>query len=155
MNILIIITPQNVSVFRVLLVRIFPHSDWIMRDTDHLSVLFLRIQSECGEIQTRVTTNMDTFCTLNNCESLLISLFASFKFIPIALISLRDHCQNVCINFHQTKCKPANFIQTKTRRCHFSAPKLGRLSMYIGGIPFLVSNGDVVLKWDLYMVYVM
>ena len=29
----------NESVFRVILVRIFPHSEWMWRDTDHLSVL--------------------------------------------------------------------------------------------------------------------
>ena len=131
MNILIIITPQKVAVFRVLLVRIFPHLDWIMRDTDHLSV-FLRIQCECGEIRTRITTNMDTFCTVNNYESSLISLFLSFKFIATALINLRDRCQKVCIIFHQTKCRPANFIQTKTRRFHFSAPKLGDLACILG-----------------------
>ena len=47
------------SVFRVFLVSIFPHLDWI----------FLRIQSECRKIQTRKTPNTDTFhavlCTLN------------------------------------------------------------------------------------------
>ena len=37
------------SVFGVLLVRIFPHSDWI------------RIQSECGKMRTRITPNTDTF----------------------------------------------------------------------------------------------
>ena len=28
----------NVTIFRVFLVRIFPHSDWIQRDTEHLFV---------------------------------------------------------------------------------------------------------------------
>ena len=40
------------SVFKVFLVRIFPHSDWIRRE---------RIQSECGKIRTRKTPNTDTF----------------------------------------------------------------------------------------------
>ena len=47
-------TAEKVSVFRVILVRIFPHSDWIRRDT-------LRIQSECGKIQTIIIPNTDTF----------------------------------------------------------------------------------------------
>ena len=50
-------TAWKVSVFGVILVRIFPHSDWIWKD---LSVS-LRIQSECGKIRTRITRNMDTF----------------------------------------------------------------------------------------------
>ena len=42
------------SVSGVILVHIFPHLDWIRRDT-------LRIQSECGKIRTRITLNTDTF----------------------------------------------------------------------------------------------
>ena len=42
---------KKVSVFRVILVRILPHSDRIRRD----------IQSECGKIRTRVNPNTDTF----------------------------------------------------------------------------------------------
>ena len=42
------------SVFGVILVRIFPHSDWIRRDT----------QSASGKIQTRITPNTDTFYTV-------------------------------------------------------------------------------------------
>ena len=41
----------KVSVFGVILVRIFPHSDWIS----------LRIHSECGKVRTRITPNKDTF----------------------------------------------------------------------------------------------
>ena len=39
---------------RIFLVRIFPHLDWIQRDTEY-------IQSECGKIRTRITPNTDTF----------------------------------------------------------------------------------------------
>ena len=46
-------TAWKVSVFAVILVRIFPHSDWIRRD--------LRIQFECGKIRNRITPNTDTF----------------------------------------------------------------------------------------------
>ena len=41
------------SVFEVILLRIFPHSDWIWRDT--------RIQSEYRKIWIRITPNTDTF----------------------------------------------------------------------------------------------
>ena len=47
----------KVSVFGVILVRIFPHSDWIWRDTGW-------IQSKCGKIRTRITPNKDTFYTV-------------------------------------------------------------------------------------------
>ena len=42
------------SVFGVILVRIFPYSDWIRRDT----------QSANGKIRTRITPNTDTFYTV-------------------------------------------------------------------------------------------
>ena len=42
------------SVCGVILVRIFPHSDWIQR-------VPLRIQSESGKMRTRITPNTDTF----------------------------------------------------------------------------------------------
>ena len=45
---------KKVSVFGVILVRIFQHSDWIRRDS----------QSECGKMRTRITPNMDTFHTV-------------------------------------------------------------------------------------------
>ena len=35
---MIFITAWEVSIFEVFLVRIFPHSDWIQRDTEYLSV---------------------------------------------------------------------------------------------------------------------
>ena len=46
------LTAWKVSVFGVILVPIFPHSDWIWRDT---------IQSECGKIRNRITLNTETF----------------------------------------------------------------------------------------------
>ena len=48
-------------VFRVILVRIFLHSEWIRIDT-----VSLRIQSECGKIRTRITPNRDTFLRSDN-----------------------------------------------------------------------------------------
>ena len=49
----------KVSIFGVILVRIFPHSDWIRRDTE-----YLRIQSECGKMRSRITPNTDAFYTV-------------------------------------------------------------------------------------------
>ena len=44
------------SVFGVILVRIFPHSDWISR-----YFVSLCIEFKCGKIQARTTPNTDTF----------------------------------------------------------------------------------------------
>ena len=54
-----IFTAWKVSVFGVILLRIFPHSDWIL-NTERYEVS-LRIQSECRKMRTRITPNMDTF----------------------------------------------------------------------------------------------
>ena len=51
-------TVWKVSVFRVFLVRIFPHLDWIRTDTPLISLCIL---PECGEIRTGKTPNTDTF----------------------------------------------------------------------------------------------
>ena len=50
------LTAWNVSIFRAILVCIFPYSDWIRRDTE-----CLRIHSQCGKIWTRISRNTDTF----------------------------------------------------------------------------------------------
>ena len=52
----LLLTAWKVSVFGFILVRIFLHSDWIRRDTQ-----YLRIQSECGKMSTRITPNTDIF----------------------------------------------------------------------------------------------
>ena len=49
---------------RVFLVRFFPHSDWIRRDTEYLYRVFLRIQFKCGKRRTRKPSNTDTFHAL-------------------------------------------------------------------------------------------
>ena len=46
-------TAWKLSVFGVNLIRIFPHSDWIRRDTPY--------QSKCGKMRTRITPNTATF----------------------------------------------------------------------------------------------
>ena len=48
-------TAWKVSVFGVIQVRSFPHSDWLRRD------ISLHIQSECGKIRIRITPNTNTF----------------------------------------------------------------------------------------------
>ena len=53
----------KVSVFGVILVRIFPHSDWTPR-----------IQTECGKIRTRITPNTDTSLR-SVTNTLLLALF--------------------------------------------------------------------------------
>ena len=50
------------SVFGVILVRIFPHKDWIKRDTPHLSVF----SPNTWKIRTRITPNTDTFHAVGN-----------------------------------------------------------------------------------------
>ena len=78
-------TAWKMPVFGKFVVRNFPHSDWIRRDTPYLYMknvriwkisgpyfpafglnterysVSLRIQSECGKTQTRKTSNRDTF----------------------------------------------------------------------------------------------
>ena len=63
-------TAWEVSVFGVILVRIFPHSDWIRRDTEY----------ECGKLRTRIAPNTDTFHTV-----LVIKIFINF--LPIVYAS--------------------------------------------------------------------
>ena len=53
------ITAWKVSVFGVILVRIFPHLGLIRIDTLY--------QSECGKIWTRITPNTNTFYTVYMC----------------------------------------------------------------------------------------
>ena len=45
------------SVFGVILVGIFQHSNWTLRDTPYLSIFI----PNAGEIWTRITSNTDTF----------------------------------------------------------------------------------------------
>ena len=58
---LAIITAWKESVFRVILVCIFPHSDWMKRYSASLC-----IQPKYGKIRTRITPNTDTFYAVNN-----------------------------------------------------------------------------------------
>ena len=58
------IAAWKVSIYGVFVVGIFPHSDWIRRDKESLSVFNPRICSKCGKIRTRKTPNMDAFRAL-------------------------------------------------------------------------------------------
>ena len=84
-------TAWKVSVFGVILVRIFPHSDW---KTERFSVSF-RIQPECGKIRARITPNTGTFYAVkiiweNNAKS---SKWLCWYFFIILVIWLqKGHC---------------------------------------------------------------
>ena len=54
-------TLWKVSAFRVYLVYILPHLDWIRRDME----FFFCIQFKCSKIRTRKTPNTDTFYTVS------------------------------------------------------------------------------------------
>ena len=56
-----IATVWKVSVFGVFLVRIFSHSKWICRDTEHLSVF----SPNTGKYAPIKSPNMDIFCTVH------------------------------------------------------------------------------------------
>ena len=58
-----LITAWHVSVFAVFLVRIFPHSDWIRRDTSYLSVF----SPNAGKYGPEITPYLDTFHTVQYC----------------------------------------------------------------------------------------
>ena len=51
-------TAWKVSVFGVILVRVFPHSKWVSLRIQSKS---FRIKSECGKIRTRITPNTGNF----------------------------------------------------------------------------------------------
>ena len=52
-------TSSKVSVFGVILVHIFPHSEYGLNTERH--GVSLSIQSKCGKMRTRITPNTDTF----------------------------------------------------------------------------------------------
>ena len=86
------------SVFGVILVRIFLHSDWIFR-----------IQSKCGKIQTRITTNRDTFNAVTLIE--IIEFQAKFEHAMVSyihhsklpFINFKDDTNKIFFRFHSKK----------------------------------------------------
>ena len=41
--------------------RIFPHSDWIRRDTESISLYSVRMRENAGKMRIRITPNRDSF----------------------------------------------------------------------------------------------
>ena len=77
-------TVWKMFVLRVILVHIFPYSDWVRRNKVRIWIysdlhfpafglntekytVCIRIQSECGKIRTRIIPNTDTFYAAVNC----------------------------------------------------------------------------------------
>ena len=114
------------SVFRVILARIFPHSNWIRRDTEYLPVsVSLRIQSKCGKMRTRITSNTDTFhalSTFKRQKNYCVNLFLKEKKGSVFGFLL------VCISPHSYWIQRYNsylfvFVPNTGKYGHFSRSK--------------------------------
>ena len=72
-------TAWKVSVLGVILVRVFPHSNWVSLRIQSKS---FRIKSECGKIQTRITPNTGNFYAVKVPKVILafLSLVKRFTF---------------------------------------------------------------------------
>ena len=82
------------SVFGVILVHIFPHSE---RNKVRYGVS-LRIQSKCGKMQTRITPNMDTFYAVS----------------PYLNSWLSYSRQLVLLKVHSSRCHRLQLLSMKT-----------------------------------------
>ena len=82
------------SVFGVRLVRIFPHSDWILCISPYWDFVSFRIQSECGKMRTRITPNTDTFHAVIANSFHPLTIFAK--------ITILDYWQDSECNFVQS-----------------------------------------------------
>ena len=71
------------SRFGVILVRIFPHSDWIWRNTEYLSVFSLNT-GKCGPEQLQIPPH---FMQCKCCFLLVLSTYKYFSLITRSLIS--------------------------------------------------------------------
>ena len=87
-------TAWKMSVFGVILVCIFPHSDWIRGATPWS----LRIQSECRKMWTRFTPNSDTFYAVQ--VNVLLGSFFRNKHIPVFSWCLIFAFANVLFSGH-------------------------------------------------------
>ena len=95
------LTAWKVSVCGAILVRIFPRSDSIWRDTPYLSV-FIRMR---GKIRTRITPNRDTLCSV-----ILAQKISNTFFFPRAFLC--HNCQN---NAQCVRLVPIIFTNSPTR----------------------------------------
>ena len=87
------------SVFGVILVRIFPHSEWIRRNTPHLSV-FSPMPENAGKMGTIITPNTDTFYVVfikNFCYSLILWDYFFWNYFLLIFLE-----QNFCLVTSET-----------------------------------------------------
>ena len=77
-----LVTAWKVSVFGVFLVRIFPHSDWIRRDT-----VSLRIQSDCGKIRTRIPYSVRMWENMDQKKLRIRTLFTQKGYIVLKWVN--------------------------------------------------------------------
>ena len=89
-------TLRKVSVFGVFLARIFPHSDWIRRDT-------LRIQSARGKMRTRKTPIRTSMSTSHSDKYDLASQYQKV----VSVNALRDTTRRMT-------CSQVKFLITTT-----------------------------------------
>ena len=98
------------SVFGVILVRIFPNSDWIRRDTKYFPKFELHterygvslgIQSEYGKIRTRITPNTGNFHAM---EHLDISRAITAENFPLNRASDRNRTGNLGWCYRKESC---------------------------------------------------
>ena len=75
-------TTWKVPVFGVFLVRIFPHSDWIRRDT-----VSLRIQSDCGKIRTRIPYSVRMWENMDQKKLRIRTLFTQKGYIVLKWVN--------------------------------------------------------------------
>ena len=87
------------SVFGVILVRIFPHSEWIRRNTPRLSV-FSPMPENAGKMGTIITPNTDTFYVVfikNFCYSLILWDYFFWNYFLLIFLE-----QNFCLVTSET-----------------------------------------------------
>ena len=73
---------SNRTVFGVFLVGIFPHSDWIRRDT-----VSLRIQSHCGKIRTRIPYSVRMWENMDQKKLRIRTLFTQKGYIVLKWVN--------------------------------------------------------------------
>ena len=84
LNVKVTYTAWKVYLLEVFLARIFPHSDWIRRDTPYLFVFSLNAR-KCGPEKLRIRTLM-TQCWQNSLTTKIA--ICSWKFVPFNKVAL-------------------------------------------------------------------
>ena len=84
LNVKVTYTAWKVYLLEVFLACIFPHSDWIRRDTPYLFVLSLNAR-KCGQEKLRIRTLM-TQCWQNSLTTKIA--ICSWKFVPFNKVAL-------------------------------------------------------------------